>query len=294
MTGQIRAAAGAHRAWCTSFRQRRGPSSLHSGSRCRARHGVTSSRTVGSQRWAGPRGWVVGSPSTRRPSRNAGRVTVQWGVAVMDRVTGRRAEDGSSSAVSCSGWWSWIPRCLMWWLLPAGRAQVLARPGRPGLSGPPRRRSGQGTAAGPSEHSGARSALDAGRRPGGSPSSRQPAGPRAGAGFPRAAPAGEAGPRRSASLAAPDPAGAARQPRPAGRRGQPPERARAAGGPAGRHGDASGDEGHGGGDPDRGRLVDRERQGVGRSAARWRPARPAQGPPWAVAGPAGGWTGRPG
>ena len=31
-------------------------------------------------------------------------------------------------------------------LLPAGRALLLARPGRPGLSGPPRRRSGQGTA----------------------------------------------------------------------------------------------------------------------------------------------------
>src|SRR5215207_10114129 len=31
-------------------------------------------------------------------------------------------------------------------VVPAGRAQVLARPGRPGLSGPPRHRSGQGTA----------------------------------------------------------------------------------------------------------------------------------------------------
>ena len=60
--------------------------------------------------------------------------------------------------------------------LPAGRALLLARPGRPGLSGPPRRRSGQGAAAGRASTHERAAALDrgggevaarpAGKRPG--------------------------------------------------------------------------------------------------------------------------------
>src|SRR5215211_6729910 len=97
---------------------------------------------------AGPR-WVAGSPVD---AEGAGEQEPQVvldrpGPAVDDRVQqGVGAEDAEFVLGELLGVVVLGHGCLLWWLLPAGRALLLARPGRPGLSGPPRRRSGQGTA----------------------------------------------------------------------------------------------------------------------------------------------------
>src|SRR5512132_3274276 len=110
-------------------------------------HGVTEFQdgALPAGRW-GLRRWLAGSPVE---AEGAGEQEPQVvldrpGSAVDDRVQqGVDAEDaefvlGELLRVLGHG-------CLLC-LVPAGRALLLARPGRPGLSGPPRRRSGQGTA----------------------------------------------------------------------------------------------------------------------------------------------------
>jgi hypothetical protein len=173
----------------TSSRQ--ASSALHSGSRCRASATAwPSSRTVGSQLVGGAS--MGGRPARRSTpkgpaSRNPRSSWTRPGAAVDDRVQqGVGAEDGELVGGELLGKVV-LGHGGLWWLLPAGRALLLARPGATGClraaSAPERSRGRRRR----SEHSGAR------RRRGGSPTGRQPAGPR-GCRVPARGTAGEAGP----------------------------------------------------------------------------------------------------